>query len=66
MDANSFISQSNPLAASQVDGAGNSNSLNNVTRSMYKEVALFNHQLAECRFIGEIVDQNVFIPTGFN
>ena len=33
---------------------------------MFKELALFEHQLIECRFIADLVEQNVFIPPGFN
>lgn len=35
-------------------------------KTVYKELSLFEHQLKDCRYIADLVEQNVFIPAGFN
>ena len=36
------------------------------SKALYKEIALFEYQLAEASYIADLVEQNVFIPPGFN
>lgn len=35
-------------------------------KALYKELSLFVHQLLDQKSIADLVEQNVFIPAGFN
>ena len=47
-----------------VTGVGGGPSQN--AKTLYKELVLFEHQLPDLKFIADLVEQNPFIPPGFN
>ena len=47
-----------------VAGVGGGPSQN--AKTLYKELVLFEHQLPDLKFIADLVEQNPFIPPGFN